>query len=68
MERAIRAIVGAIGGLFIMAALFQSLLAVPELSEIMDKIINGLVGGLIIGAVISVIVGIIFLYIAITRR
>lgn len=68
MKRAIRAIIGAIGGLFVMAAIFQSLLTVPELSGIMDRLIKGLFGGLIIGAVLSVIVGIIFLYIAITKR
>lgn len=68
MERAIRAIMGAIAGVFIMMALFQVFLVMPEASGIVNSLIEGVYNGLIIGAIVIGIIGIIVFYLAIKER
>lgn len=65
MKSAIRAIMGAVAGIFIMLAVFQALLIIPEISTLIQGIINSVYQCLIFGAIIAVIIGAIILYFAI---
>ncbi|MBI4981415.1 hypothetical protein HZC30_07745 [Candidatus Woesearchaeota archaeon] len=68
MERAIRAIMGAVAGIFILFALIQALFAIPSMRELTLKFISEMYAGLIIGALVFIIVGVTILYFAIKNR
>lgn len=68
MQKIIRSITGTFAGIFIMLAVFQAFMAIPEFNQMVSNLLRGLITGLIIGAIITGIIGIAFLYLSIKGK